>query len=291
MKKYAIASMLAIGTIATTANAALWIDFNSEQSGGGAPVVGNPADPTNAVHNEAGYQPYHAAHEVAAGFVPAIYNTTFSQTGAATITLTPAWPNKNTNTVQQSIGRSAGQAATWIGNEVNLLRDWIGTDSRGAGGNGNWDGATGTPTYFTLSLSGLPAVGYEIRTFHHDVENMNSFFTTEISTDGGVTYGSIINARMTNSLAGGTPAENEILSGTAPNIAGGDPADLTSTLNLSFTANGVDDVVLRFAPLGNGQTHRMFFGINGFQLEQIPEPSAGLLGIFGLALIGLRRRR
>lgn len=97
---------------------------------------------------------------------------------------------------------------------------------------------------------------------------MNSFFTTEISTDGGETYGPIINGRMTNSLSGGTPAENEVLQGTEPNIAGGDPADLSSTQNLTFTANGTDDVVLRFAPLGTGPVHRMFFGMNGFELDQ-----------------------
>ena len=101
---------------------------------------------------------------------------------------------------------------------------------------------------------------------------------------------------MTNSLSGGTPAENEVLAGTAPNVAGGNPADLSSTVNLSFTANGTDDVVLRYTPLPAGDVnpvHQMFFGINGFQLDQqvIPEPSTGLLGLLGVALLGLRRRR
>ena len=290
-KKHTLAGLLAFGTLATAANAAMWIDFNSNQAVGGDPVVGDPADATNAAHNESGYLSYHARHEIAADFTAATYNTSFALTGSAVVTLTPAWPNTTANTVQQSIGRSDEQAASWLGNYVNLLRDWIGTDSRGPGGNLNWDGTTGTPTYFTLTLGGLAAQDYAMRTFHHDVENMNAFFTTEISVDGGVNFGSLLNGRITNSLALGTPAENEILPGTGVNIAGGNPADLSSTQNLAFTANGNDDVVIRFAPLGDDLVHKMFFGINGFQLEQVPEPSTGLLGILGAAAFCLRRRR
>ena len=99
---------------------------------------------------------------------------------------------------------------------------------------------------------------------------------------------------MTNSLAGGTPAENEVLPNTGVNIAGGNPADLSSTMNLSFTANGADEIVLRYAPTqGNDQVHRMFFALNGFELSQtsaIPEPSTGLLGLLGLSFL-IRRRR
>ena len=251
-------------------SAQLLVDFNSNQNTGGTPVVGDPADPTNAAHQEPGYECYHARHETIADFVTASYNPTFSISGAAAVMMTPSWPNTTANTVQQSIGRTQGQADTWIGNNVNLLRDWIGCDGRTSqSGNGAWDGANGTPTYLLLTFEGLPAANYEMTTFHHDVENMNSSFTIEVSTDGGTTFDAPINGRITNSLAGGTPAENEILSGTPPNEAGGDPADLTSTQVFAFTA-GAQDVVLRFTPLPPAglQVHQTFFALNGFHLDQ-----------------------
>jgi len=252
-------------------NGQLLVDFNSNQSTGGTPVLGDPTDATNAAHQEVGYECYHAQHETEADFVAATYNPTFSVTGAATITMTPSWPNTTANTVQQSIGRSQGQADTWLGEQVNLLRDYIGCDARtNQGGNGAWDGTIGTPTYFLLTLSGLPPEDYVMKTFHHDVENMNSTFTIEVSTDGGTTFDAPIIGRITNSLSGGTPAENEVLAGTPPNEVGGDPSDLSSTQLFNFTA-GADDVVLRFAPLTPGDTgpvHQMFFALNGFDLDQ-----------------------
>jgi len=297
MKKHILSGAIALTSLSAAANAALWIDFNSNQAGGGAATAGDPTNAATPVHNNAGYLSYHVNHESAAHLNPATagsYNTSFINSGAATVTVLPDWgASTNANTVRQSIGRSQGQADSWLGNDQNLLRDWIGIDSRSNAGNGAWDGTTGTPSYMTISLGGLPADTYSMRSFHHDVENMNAFFTIEVSTDGGATYGSILNGRMTNSLAGGTPAENEVLPNTGVNMVGGDPADLSSTQNLMFTANGTDDVVLRYAPLGPGNmVHQDFFGINGFQLEQqVPEPSTGLLGLLGLALVGLRRRR
>jgi hypothetical protein len=75
-------------------------------------------------------------------------------------------PFADAASVQQSIGRAAGQAATWIGNNVNFLRDWIGADTRRAqSGNGAWDGTTGTPTYFQLRFAGLPQASYEMTAF------------------------------------------------------------------------------------------------------------------------------
>lgn len=283
------------------AQGAFLLDFNSNQTvaagvnQGGTPVPGDPANAGSPVHNEAGYQSYHATHEVAAQFVTASYNVSFSLTGATSVSLTPSWPNTTNNNVMQMIGRSDPQANTWLGEKRNLLRDWIGIDSRttAPGGNGPWDGVTGTPTYLHLTLGGLPSANYAMRTYHHDVENMNAFFTLEISTDGGATFGAVISSRMTNSLTGGTPAENEVLGGTAPNVAGGDPADLSSTLDFEFTADGSNAVVLRFAPLGpvSMPTHQTFFGINGFELDQVPEPSSAMLVLGGLAGMLVRRRR
>ncbi len=286
-----------LATIQPSPGAGLLIDFNSNQANGGTAEA--PA------FNQAGFQSYFASHEVSATFIARSYDVAFALTGAATVTLTPGFAGTSANTVRQSINRSDAQAASWAGNNVNLLRDFIGVDARpGEGGNGNYNGTDGTPTYLTITLGGLPASTYAWTSFHHDVENINSFFQVELSTNGGATFSLLGTGRITNSLAGGTPAGNEIPSGTSPNVPGGDPANLTSTQAFQFTATG-DDVVIRFAPYAKldasspltypdgdylGGVHNSFFALNGFTLEQVPEPSALGLGALGLAAL-LRRRR
>ena len=204
-------------TLPAGLSAQLLVDFNTNQNGGGDPVVNDPADSANAIHHEVGYECYHARHETTADFTTATYNPTFGLTGPATIMMTPSWPNSATNTVQQSIGRTEGQADTWLGNNQNLLRDWIGCDARTSqSGNGAWDGSTGTPTYFELKFEGLPLANYEMTSFHHDVENMNSNFTIEVSTDGGTTFETPINGRLTNSLSGGRPQKTKSLPALLP---------------------------------------------------------------------------
>ncbi|MFT6241070.1 MAG: hypothetical protein ACJAQT_003165 [Akkermansiaceae bacterium] len=251
-------------------SAQFWVDFNSTQGGGGSPVPDDPADPTNAFHQEPDFMCYHAAHEDPTTQITASYEVDFANTGMSTVTMTPEWPNTDVSSVQQSIGRVDGQADTWIGNNVNLLRDWIGADTRtGQSGNGAWDGTTGTPTYFQLRFAGLPQASYEMTAFFHDVEHMNSDFTIEVSSDGGTTFGEPIVGRMTNSLSGGNPAENEVLSGTAPNVDGGDPLELSSTQVFSFDSVGGEELVLRIAALSKGSAvHSEFVGLNGFKLQQ-----------------------
>lgn len=262
------------------------IDFNSNQNGGG--TADAPA------HNEAGFQSYHAEHEVSATFISRTYTANFALTGNANVALTPGFPNTTANTVRQAIGRTDAQANSWLGIQRNLLRDWIGVDARTSEqGNGVFGPGGGTPTYFLLTLSGLPAATYSWLSWHHDVENMNSTFSIELSVDGGANFLSLGSGRMTNSSEGGTPAENEVLPGTSPNVADGDPALLSSTVRFQFDANGTDDVLVRFAPIVADltQTHHAFFGINGFVLDQVPEPSAAACALLGAAGLGLRRRR
>lgn len=146
--------------------------FNSNQpvvggvNQGGAPVPGDPANGASSLHNEAGYQSHHVTHEVAVEFVTANYQVSFMLSGTTAVSLTPTWPSTSANAVMQMIGRSDGQAATWVGEKGNLLRDWIGIDSRTTvpGGLGPWDGVTGNPTYMHLTLGGLPSATYAIRT-------------------------------------------------------------------------------------------------------------------------------
>jgi len=209
-----------------SASASLWVDFNSNQDGGGTPVVGDPADSANATHNAAGYQSYHAAHEVATDFSTASYNTTFALTGATTVTLTPTWSNTTDNRVQQSIDRGAGNDANYItpgAFSLDLVTDWIGIDARtGSGGNGNFDGTTGTPTWIELTLGSLPAGDYSWLSVHHDTENVFGDFNVYI--DNGSGYALAGSGYQSDSTPGGNPSSGAETGG------GGQPALSAPTL-------------------------------------------------------------
>ena len=118
---------------------------------------------------EPGYQSYEASHEVIASFT----TMTYAAFGA-TVDVTPEWSNTTDNRVRQMIDRGSDFDDNWVGNKIDLITDWIGSDTRtGSGGNGDWDrtGAT-TSTYLTLTLSGLPAGAYQWTSYHHDTEYM-----------------------------------------------------------------------------------------------------------------------
>ena len=230
----------------------LLVDFNSTNQDGGP-------------HNQDGYQPYDAGHEVAGDFVTRSY-----EAFGTTVTLTPAWPNTTDNRVQQSIDRGSANDANWsnAGNDLDLVTDWIGADTRTAnGGNGDWDGgAGGTPTYLTLTLGDLPSGNYQWISFHHDTEHVHGSFQIEVSTDGGDTFENLgQDFYMSDSTSGGNPNSNDPGNGFPGPQTGPDAASLISTATLEFTARG-DDVVLRFAALSNTAVHRQLVAVNGFQL-------------------------
>jgi len=240
-----------------SAGIVLKVDFNSDQDGGGNSTTAGDPGLSAAAHNQAGWSSYHANHEVAAEFSTANYGG---------ITVTPAWPNTTDNRVEQSIDRGAANDATWnnAAGDLNLVTDFIGTDTRTAnGGNGNWDGATGTPTYMTLTLGGLPAGAYEWTSFHHDTEHAHGPFAVWLSTDGGATFTQLADGLMTDGTTGGTPDSG------AP-VSGPDAYSLASTYRTSFIADGTNDVVMRFAPYANSTgVHRQIWGMNGFELKQV----------------------
>ncbi len=277
-------------TSVASAQTTLKVDFNSNQDNGGNSLGASPKNSV-ANHNQPGWESYHANHEVAAEFVTETYGT---------ISITPDWPNTTDNRVRQSIDRGAGNDGNWnnASNDINLVTDFIGIDTRTSnGGNGNWDGTTGAPTYFTLTLGGLNASDYSWTSFHHDTEDVHGLFQLEISTDGGATYGAPISGYMSDSTSGGTPdsATTGLMLGPQ---TGPDANTLLSTLNTSFTANGSDDVVLRFAPFagtGGNAVHNQIWALNGFVLEErpgnvIPEPGTAVLGLLGIGGMMLRRR-
>ena len=240
-----------------SAGTVLKVDFNSNQdSGGDSSTAGDPSLSV-ANHNQEGWSSYHANHEVAAEFSTANYGG---------ITVTPAWSNTTDNRVQQSIDRGAGNDNTWDDAEgdLNLVTDFIGIDTRtGNGGNGNWDGTTGTPTYMTLTLGGLAAGVYDWTSFHHDTENVHGPFAVWLSTDGGSSYTQLVDGLMTDGSEGGNPE-------SAAREHGPDAYLLPSTYNTSFTANGTDDVVMRFAPHSGIAVHRQIWGMNAFELTEMP---------------------
>jgi hypothetical protein len=279
MKKVIMCLAVVVLMTASSASAGivLRVDFNSNQDGGGDSSTAGDPSLSVANHNQDGWSSYHANHEVTAEFTTANYGG---------ITVTPAWPNTTDNRVQQSIDRGSSNDDNWddaLG-YLNLVTDFIGIDTRTAnGGNGDWDGVTGTPTYMTLTIGGLPAGTYEWTSFHHDTEHVYGPFAVWISTDGGANFSQLADGLMTDSTAGGTPDSGATESGP-------DVYLLPSTYHTSFVANGVDDVVLRFAPYSDaGGVHRQIWGMNGFEL--VPEPTTiALLGLGSLLVLRRRRR-
>ncbi len=278
--------LLAAG-IANTANAQLHVDFNSTTQDGGP-------------HNAGGHVAYDAGHEVAADFVTQSY-TAF---GGASISVTPAWPNTTDNRVQQMIDRGAAFDATWVdthdpanGNVgIDVVTDFLGIDTRtGNGGNGNWDGTNGTPTHMTLTLGGIPAGKYDWLSLHHDTEHVHTEFAVSLSTDGGTSFTPLADGYMSDGSDGGNPSSLDDGGQTALVTTFAEAITAGSVYTTSFDANGTDDVVFQFTPysgrLGDA-VHNQIWGINGFILTQVPEPTSGvMLSCLGVAMLGLRRRK
>jgi hypothetical protein len=255
---------------AAPAGIILQVDFNSTTQDSGP-------------HPQAGWESYDAGHEVAADFTTRTYGG---------ISVTPTWSNTTDNRVQQMIDRGAGHDANWdnTAGDLDLVTDFIGIDTRtGNGGNGDWDGTTGTPTYMELAIGGLAAGDYGWTSFHHDTEHCFGDFAVWLSTDGGSTFAQLADGVMTDTSEGGNPDSD--LYGYRE--VGPDALALNAVYTASLTANGTDDVVLRFAPYSGAidpAVHNQIWGMNGFVL--VPEPiTVLLLGIGGMAVVRRRRSR
>jgi len=242
----------------------LLIDFNSTTQDGGPHPVGGV------------YRDYNAGHEVAADF-----DTKSYAAFGTSVSLTPTWPDTDDNRVQQMIDRAGGNDGNWTGTDLDLITDFLGIDARTSnGGNGDYDGMTGTPTTMDLTLGDLPGGQYEWTSFHHDTENVHTPFLMDISTDGGTTFERVGEFKMSSSSGGGNPANPDL-------EVGPDPKSLTSTVVTEFSSDG-SDVVIRFIPLAQIAVHNQIFAINGFELIQtsstfnpfaitsvVPDPATG----------------
>jgi hypothetical protein len=235
-----------------------WLDFDN-------------ADTPNP---QPGFLSYSASHEVAESFTRHAYSVF-----GTTVGLTPSWPDTTDNRVEQMYDRGDTATLLWSGDLRPLVRDWIGLDSRtGNGGNGAFDGTTGTPTRLVLTLDGLPADTYTWRSFHHDVEKIHGMFLVEVSTDGGATFAPVAGTLpdgtfpMTSSTGGATPPADMLYRGFA-NPGSLSPNDLPSTIGFTFTADGAHDVQIRFTPYTTAQVHRAFFTLDGFQLAGATMPA------------------
>lgn len=250
LSKYSL-SFLCLTALSSTVYAqALLIDFGSNED-----TV------------ETNYQNYQAGHEVAADFVPVSYSAF-----GTSVTLTPTWPDTTDNRVQQMLDRAAANDANWGGSHLDLLTDFIGVDTRTAsGGNGDYDGSTGSPSALLITLSGVPADEYTLISYHHDTENVHADFLVEISTDQGATFTIIPGPNgdqtfsMTSSSGGGNPVNPNTQDGTTSPVSG-NPRDLTSTVNHVFDATG-DDIVIRYTSYANTAVHKQIFALNGLELS------------------------
>ena len=266
MKKLILGGLVSSLATATSFGViALRVDFNSTSQDGGP-------------HPQEGWSSYDAGHEVAADFTTQTFGG---------ISVTPAWPNTSDRRVQQMIDRGAGNDNQWdnASSDLNLVTDFLGTDTRtGSGGNGNWDGTTGTPSYVTLSFTGLtPGQVYNWKSLHHDTENVHGTFAAWSSPNGGADWQQLADGVMTDSSTGGNPDSGALRE------SGPDAFSLPSVYSFDFTATGAD--VIRFAPYSGGAVHSQIWGINGFQLDAIPEPSSAILLVGGLGAMFLRRNR
>jgi hypothetical protein len=154
--------------------------------------------------------------------------------------------------VKQMIGRTDLQAAAYPGDSPRLMRDWIGIDTRAVnGGNG-----TAADTTMTFTFAGLPAGTYRYRGYHHDVELQNGLFGLKV-TDASRSNADLGKFRVTRS-AGTTYS--------LPENPGGDPAVLSSTIELLVVSNGSDPVTLSYTGRETANVFTSFVVVNAFEL-------------------------
>ncbi len=230
------------------------LDFNSFPSPTGGLKVDfssqNAAGQAGVFHHSDWFN-YVATHEVT-GITDRTELWTVPAFANAEVSFTVAYPDTTAATVKQMIGRTDVQAAAYTGDSPRLMRDWIGIDTRAASA-GN--GATADTT-MTFTFTALPAGTYRYRGYHHDVELQNGQFGLNV-TDASRSNADLGRFRITRS--GGT-------TNSLPENPGGDPATLSSTIELLVVSNGNDPVTISYTGRETASVFTSFVVVNGFEL-------------------------
>jgi hypothetical protein len=213
MSRKLVFAMIA-SMIVSAAHAQLKIDFS--QTGGAV---------------EAGYQGYFATRSAPATFTAQSY-TAFG----ATVTIRPTWGANAAAAAQAMIDRGTDDGVLDF---VNLLRDWIGTDTR----------QVGDP--MTLTISGLPAGTYQWLSYHHDPHDQTGIFSVTVNDAAG----------------SATTSGIDISNGTGTTIRR--LADVTK-FTTTIISNGKDDVRFVFDQTSpNSPVAGAFFVMNGFEMTKV----------------------
>lgn len=190
---------------------------------------------------EAGFEGYFANHESPASFTSQSYSAF-----GATVTITPTWAAGATAAAMQSYLRPE-----WATIEhMDLLIDWIGTDTR----------QPGDP--LTLTISGLPAGTYAWLSYHHDTANG--------ATSGYQT--GLFDVTVNDATGSATTTGVDISSSStlAEDIV--TFADVTT-----FTTQLVSDrsdITLVFHQQVSNPLPQAFFAMNGFEIIEVFPPAA-----------------
>lgn len=208
---------------------------------------------------DANYLSYGTPHETATTGQLTTYNdVSFSEGGLAgtyTVGVAFTWPGNPNATAKQAFDDRNNPREF-----AEFWESWIGADTRVSGGNS-----------FQLNLTGLEAnQAFTFTSYHADTADQGATFTVDLTPTSSETSTSPFTFRRGQS----TP--------TSP------LEDLASLYAYSFDATSdVDGNLDVTYTLDEGT----FFGINGFDLVAVPEPSTGLLVAFAGSALFLRRRR
>ena len=179
---------------------------------------------------QSGYEAYTATHEVPDTFTA----QTFDAFGT-TVTIKPTWEPDAEAACMQMYDRGL---ENYEDETENLMRDWIGSDTRSAG------------DPLTLTISGLPKGMYSWLSFHTDTEattDIGTFDVTVNDASGSVTTTDI---QCTNNAT--------------------TTFDGVAKFSATFVSNGTDDVsfVFDLQPYTN-QYNEAWFVMNGFEIESL----------------------